>query len=268
MEQKNIKKAFNRYLEKGYEVGITYKDYRDLVDLKDAMENKDLRDPESEALYKKICETVHYIRNSKLTKKFSDRNLKYIKDHADLLPLIIADNMARQANDFYLDDRSNNSVLFECPFHDDYENSLIVMDLNNKYACRVDSCGHFDKHRNFEHTRGDTIDYVKAFNRLNMGQALELICHIYKFKVPYYNQDLIYLAAHYQEGIKSEDYGLVLEDLEQRLYDKGIYDWDRNQRVEDLYEAKQETISRIFKNENDPNFVYDAPPKSIKLIKK
>ena len=35
-----------------------------------------------------------------------------------------------------------------------------------------------------------------------------------------------------------------------------------------IYEAKQETISRIFKNENDPTFVYDAPPKSIKLIKK
>ena len=71
MEQKNIKKAFNRYLEKGYEVGITYKYYRDLVDLKDALENKGIRDPESEALYKKICETVNNIRHSKLTKKFS-----------------------------------------------------------------------------------------------------------------------------------------------------------------------------------------------------
>lgn len=268
MEQKNIKKAFNRYLEKGYEVGITYKDYRDLVDLKDALENNGVRDPESEALYKKICETVNYIRHSKLTKKFSDRNLKYIKEHADLLPLIIADNSISGDSNFYLDERSNNSVLFECPFHEDQENSLIVMDLNNKYACRVDSCGHYDKHRNFEHTRGDTIDYVKAFNRLNMGQALELICHIYKYKIPYYNQDLIYLAAHYQEGIKSDDYASVLADLEQRLYDKDIFYWDHNRSVEKLYDDKQETISRIFKNENDPNFVYDAPPKSIKLIKK
>ena len=268
MEQKNIKSEFNKYLEKGYEVGVTYRDYRRIIDLKDALEKKGVRDPETEKLYKKICETVNYIRNSKLTKKFSERNLKYIKENSDLLPLIIADNFIRGDRLFYLDQRSNNSVLFDCPFHEDEDKSLIVMDLNNKFSCRLDSCGKFDKKGNYEHTRGDSIDYIKLFNRLNMGQALELLCHIFNYKTPFMNQDLIYLADHYQGGIKSDDYASVLDDLEQRLYDKGIYDWDRNHTVEELYNKKQETISRIFKGEFDPNFKYDAPPKSIKLIKK
>ena len=69
------------------------------------------------------------------------------------------------------------------------DNLLIVMDLNNRFNCT--QC---DK-------RGDAVELLMAIENLNEGQALEVLCHIYGYSIPFYHDRMHGISLEYREAL-------------------------------------------------------------------
>ena len=245
MELKEIRKRFDFLKEKGTSTGLTFQDYLKLRGFYEELCR--INDPKLNEIKNQMNYILEQLRSSGIHNKFNSKNIGYIKEHADLLPLVLRDFDVIKFDGL-------NSVMFDCPFHTYSNGTFAVIDLYNTFGCKEPKCNQ----------KGSSIDYVQSSNNLSKNKALELLCHIYNYEIKSQNPELIKLAEEYKNIIRGYEYGELLDKLEERLYKHNVYSWG-GKPVEDLYKEKQKTIARVFSGESDPNFQYVAPPKLVKI---
>lgn len=255
MEINSLKNKIEGVQDKGYTTGLDFYDLKKLKGYRKALGAFDQKDPKIQKLSYQIDYMINEMVNAGLNNRFTRDNFKYISKNSDLLPLVLGDAV-RYANDVNISWQGNNSAVINCPFHDDEDNSFIIMDAINKFGCN--SCD----------TTGDTIQYVNLFNKLGISQSIELLCYIYNFKIPYHNENLEYLAGIYKRSFEMPLYKEMLEDGEDRMYAHGVYNLDNGTSIEDVYRMKRERAERIIDGDYDPDFVYEERPKLILKSKK
>ncbi len=250
MDIKGIGREYNKLKDMAYSTGVTMEEYKEIKNLLELLKERKTDEPRVQNLINELKCLRDKIYETGLTKKFSPSTEQYIRTRSDVLPLAFSHSIPNKITKM----RGNNS--FAIPFKftpsDPDDNLLIVMDLNNRFNCT--QC---DK-------RGDAVELLMAIENLNEGQALEVLCHIYGYSIPFYHDRMHGISLEYREALKSEDYGNMLFDAEQRLYDKGILVYE-GEYVEDLYTRKQEAVQRAFQGIQDPNFKYEEPPQRVIL---
>ena len=255
MGLENFVKKFDSIQEKGIKEGLTYNDYKELSSILKQLKKNGINNDKSKELEKDINYVISYMRANGVINKFSSRNKEYIKANSLLLPLLVEDTQGE------IRMTGNNTFTFNCVFHEDDHNDLLLKDFDNRFTCCT--CREY----------GDVIDYVMKFHHFNrVPEALEFLCKVYKFELPsnlksVNNPDIQYLANGYRDVFEDDICLDLLNSAEERLYSRGIYEMG-DQRVEDIYNQRRDTILRVRNGEFDPNFIYDKPKKFVKLKKK
>lgn len=250
MDLKGIGRDYNRIKNMAYSTGVTIDEYNEIKDLLDLLKERKTDEPKVQNLINELKNLKDRLYGTGLSKRFSPNTEKYIRTYSDVLPLAFSHSIPGGK----IRMRGNNS--FEIPFkfaqNDPDDNLLIVMDLNNRFNCT--KC---DK-------RGDAVNFIMANNRLNEGQALEVLCHIFGYSIPFFHNKMFEISREYREALKSDTYGDMLYDAEERLYERNILVYE-GEYVEKLYTRKQEVVQRVFQDIQDPNFKYEEPPKKVVL---
>ena len=249
MDVKKIDKRLSTYTEKAYTTGVTKEDYTILK--KDELSlTKYLKDHKDDKVANKLLSDLRSLNGkifkSGLVNKFSNDNIKYIKENAFLLPLVLANTKS----DYIL--HGSNSVLFDCEFHSGDSKTFRVSDISNKFKCH--GCDEW----------GYVIDYIKKKHNLTYSKAADLVCQIYMFDCSSEDFRLFSEVRRYQDTILSEKYQNLLYKLEERLYDRDIKELEGH-GVQYSYDKRYETIERLQHDDYDPGFIYKAPPKKIIL---
>ena len=248
MDLISIRKQVDEITEKGLSEGVTLDDFKVLKDLKKELYESD-NALEAMDIWHDISDILTQMYDSGLAKRFNDSNMKYILGHIDLLPLVLA--CKPNATIVF---RGKNSIALPFKFEatDSDNNLLVVEDANNRFSCTNSGIN------------GNASDYLRAVEGINIGQAFELLCHIFNFPLRFAHPNIQELAPIYKEAIKSERYLEILKELEQRLYDKCI-EKQNGIPVDKIYERKRELRERIINDGYDMNFKYERPPRIIIL---
>ena len=265
MSLDSLRKEYMFIKEKGYSIGLSYKNYCELLGIYNSLKELGLNNHEVKSLYTEISKILEDMKASGITKKFNSENRDYIRKNALLLPLVYHDyKMERKLDSYhYLNVDSEvhltglNSFTFDCVFCNNDDNKFLVKDLYNRFVCN--NCG----------MSGRLIDYVMEHNNLKFNQALELLCRIYRYELPYENRiykndSLDDLAGIYRDVFYDDDLIELMDMAENRLKDQNISKFgDLN--VSEEYEKRRQTILRVRNGESDPNFIYQKPKKFMLL---
>ncbi len=230
-----LQEQFDRIIQKGYNEGLTIQDYSRLKIMQKNIDTFLCAHQQSWCdLYEEMDSLLNKMYRSSLFHIVSEENISYIQKHAHLLPLVLANNK----NAFKI---CGSNLYFCCPFHEEKTPSFRVNVLSNFGSCF--GCGE----------KVNSFSYLENYEHLKFRNTILLLAKIYLFDIKIQNSKMEKLAFQYQEAIVSSVYASVLNDLQEKSEDKGIF------------AEMIETRERIKKGEYDSNFVYKEPERVLYL---
>lgn len=249
--------AVEEMYKKGMSGVLTYEDYLSFKEKTVGLDEKissyfssEVAGENEEILYGNVCSVIDEIDYNKLSTGLSSEQLKYIKEHAYLLPLAVANNTHPKIKMY-----GDNSYMFLCQFHVEHTPSMGVTDLKNLMHCFA--C----------HTNGNAIDYLMKYEDLSYSDAVQLASEIFMFDTGVKEAGFKELVAKYQDAILSEQYQELLHKGFDRLNSRGIKNIG-NINVEDAYNYRFGMIERIRRGDVDPTFQCDGVKRLVYLNKK
>lgn len=255
MGLKELRNSFVCLQKKAYKEGIDITDFNELIQMRDiVMNNYPYNDETARNLHKDLDVLINKIYKTGLVKAFSPRCVDYIKKNSDILPLVY--NNSIPGSEIFFNGK--NTFQFDrVPGGDENNDYILVYDLENRFRCTGIEAW------------GDAVSYLTHFEHvgaknMNAGQALELLCHIYGYSIPFCHDNIEQMAQSYRDAIVSETYCEMIEAAERRLLKAGFNEF-YDKPVHETYEKKHEMIKRIIQGVPDPNFKYEEPPKKIIL---
>ena len=168
-------------------------------------------------------------------KNLHDQVIKYVLNNTQLIHLVYTNNSHPLI-------KGQNSLkrLFLCQFHTELHPSMRVSINDNYYNCF--GCGFI----------GNQIDYLIKKENITYNQAIYLLAEIYLIDIPNnpYKQQGIDLVDKYRKVLISEEY----EQFILQSY-RSVSEYN-DENVSEIYIKILDTITRVKKEEYDPNFVF------------
>ncbi|MDE6285169.1 MAG: hypothetical protein K2M17_05430 [Bacilli bacterium] len=228
MKREDILEFFQLLVKKGLSDGLTFQDYHCLLAFKQYL---DVDDP----LYKDIAAVIANICQNGNPFLYKKEAVLYVKEHAYLLPLVVANN----SRDVLM--YAENSYLFSCQFHADDRNSMSVTDYKNLLHCFV--C----------HSTYDVLSYLQAVEGLTFWEAMNLLIGIYCLDEHVLVGKLALLADKYRSVLLGSEYARLLEQGYMRFVQNGVLEVE-GKNVDCLYQERFATIMRVRRKEVDSQF--------------
>ncbi len=127
---KELRKEFNDIKTRGMKEGLTFHDYLEVKKIQNRINsllcayNQEWCD-----FYEEVSHLLSVIVSSDIFHTFTESNIEYIKKHAHLLPLVLANNKGQAIN------VSKTNYYFPCQFHLESTPSLRIKHVSNCGYC-------------------------------------------------------------------------------------------------------------------------------------
>ena len=252
-----IKEVFEQKKENGYEKGLTYNDFVSIKKMLRKLENMGLGNPEVKKLYDDMNNVYSILIKNGGAKKFSNGNRDYIKEHALLLPLTLADSKKINV------DIIKNQPILECTFTN--RTPITITELSNRY---IPNRVHHDRVEELYPDKiYDSINYISDRFSMRTNDSLELLCRVFKFQLPdqkykFHSPKIEDFSKRYIKTFSNPDLISILDYERELLEDSGYTKVD-GMDLDSLYAAKKQIIERVKSGEYEPNFVYEEPKRVI-----
>ena len=251
MKIKELESKILTIKNKGYHVGLTRDDYKELAQL---LANMDphlvATDERWHHSSQEVIDIMYEFFLCGLLHTFGGKDYDYISKNASLLPLVLANDLFAEIRESKMS--GDNSYMFLCQFHNERTPSMSVSDFRNRIHCF--GCG----------ASFNVISYLQQYENLQYKEAMQLLCQIYLFNIKKEEPRFTDLVHKYQESILSKKYIELLERGKYRLK-KRYGNIFCGQNIDEWYDAKFQMIERIRIHQFDPQFQYVGPTKVLYL---
>ena len=186
-----VNSRLNDILEKGYTIGITLEDFRNIQKIMN--DSHIAYYASTDTSWYKTLEKYHNLKNilfsEGLLDRFSKENMEYIKVNSPLLPLVLTNT-----NQSRIKIRSGNNYMFYCHFANPTKNPTMSLS-DSKNVLRCFDCG----------ASYNPIGYLENYENLPFAEVMELLSSIYLY-TDNISSKKIYLVDKYRKSLLSKKY--------------------------------------------------------------
>ncbi len=237
------------FLDKGFQVGLTKKDFYSIKKLKEDISYRlVIKDNKWTELYYKLDDLLNEIYQSGLLHKYRYDGIEYLRENTYILPLVLTNNEKEDKITMY----SDASYYFSCQFHIEKTPSMGVCDDKNFFYCF--GCG----------MSGDALHYLMEYENITFKEAVELLSEIFLIDKKLQTKKASSEALKYRKTILSPEYKELLDRGRERLKRRN-QSTIAFQTAEEFYQKRYDTIERIKNDKYDSNLITKEVPKRLYL---